>query len=101
MPLSFSISPPAAYAQGKMHITWDKGETVAPGTLVDEHDGPTDQPRSCRRFREATGLLGAMLTYGEYKGSGMAVACELLGGALGGGGTSHAPGGRPSRALGV
>ena len=29
------------------------------------------------------------MTFGEHKGYGMAVACELLGGALAGGGTWH------------
>ena len=38
---------------------------------------------------QSGGLLGALLTFGEYKGYGMAVACELLGGALSGGGTWH------------
>jgi uncharacterized oxidoreductase len=38
---------------------------------------------------QSNGLLGALLTFGEYKGYGMAVACELLGGALSGGGTWH------------
>ena len=33
--------------------------------------------------------MGALLPFGEYKGFGMAVACELLGGALSGGGTWH------------
>jgi uncharacterized oxidoreductase len=37
------------------------------------------------------GLFGALLTFGEHKGYGMAVACELLGGALSGGGTWHRP----------
>jgi uncharacterized oxidoreductase len=31
------------------------------------------------------------VTFGEHKGYGMAVACELLGGALSGGGTWHFP----------
>ena len=31
------------------------------------------------------------MTFGEHKGYGMAVACELLGGALTGGGTWHRP----------
>jgi uncharacterized oxidoreductase len=35
--------------------------------------------------------LGAMLTFGLHKGYGLAVACELLGGALTGGGTWHRP----------
>ena len=32
---------------------------------------------------------GALLPFGEHKGSGLAIVCELLGGALTGGGTTH------------
>ena len=40
---------------------------------------------------QANGLFGALMTFGEHKGYGMAVACELLGGALTGSGTWHRP----------
>ena len=33
--------------------------------------------------------LGALMPFGEHKGYGLAIACELLGGALTGGGTWH------------
>ncbi|MGL5003718.1 MAG: Ldh family oxidoreductase, partial [Casimicrobium sp.] len=33
--------------------------------------------------------MGALLPFGEHKGYGLAIACELLGGALTGGGTWH------------
>ena len=33
--------------------------------------------------------FGAMLYFGEHKGYGLSVACELLGGALTGGGAWH------------
>jgi hydroxycarboxylate dehydrogenase B len=36
-------------------------------------------------------LFGALLPFGEHKGYGLAVACELLGGALTGSGTWHRP----------
>jgi uncharacterized oxidoreductase len=36
-------------------------------------------------------LFGALMAFGEHKGYGMAVACELLGGALTGTGTWHQP----------
>ena len=38
---------------------------------------------------QSNGLLGALMPFGEHKGYGLAVACELLGGALSGGGTWH------------
>jgi uncharacterized oxidoreductase len=40
---------------------------------------------------DAAGKLGAMLAFGGHKGFGMALVCELLGGALTGGATLHAP----------
>ena len=38
---------------------------------------------------QSNGLFGALMTFGDHKGFGMAVACELLGGALTGSGTWH------------
>ena len=38
---------------------------------------------------QSNGRYGALMPFGEHKGFGMAVACELLGGALSGGGTWH------------
>ncbi|MEO6626588.1 MAG: malate/lactate/ureidoglycolate dehydrogenase [Burkholderiaceae bacterium] len=75
-------------AQGKMRVAHNKGVQVAPGTLIDEHGRPTTDP-GVVVVPQSGGLLGALLTFGEYKGYGMAVACELLGGALSGGGTWH------------
>jgi uncharacterized oxidoreductase len=75
-------------AQGKMRVAYNKGETVAPGTLIDEWGRPTTNP-GVVVVPQSNGLLGALLTFGEYKGYGMAVACELLGGALSGGETWH------------
>ncbi|MEO7401149.1 MAG: Ldh family oxidoreductase, partial [Polaromonas sp.] len=40
---------------------------------------------------QSGGLFGALLAFGEHKGYGLAVACELLGGALTGSGTWHRP----------
>ena len=77
-------------AQGKMRVAHNKGLQVAPGTLIDEHGRPTTDP-GVVVVPQSNGLLGALLTFGEYKGYGMAVACELLGGALTGGGTWHRP----------
>ena len=71
-----------------MRVAHNKGETVAPGTLIDEHGRPTTNP-GVVVVPQSNGLFGALLTFGEHKGYGMAVACELLGGALSGGGTWH------------
>jgi uncharacterized oxidoreductase len=77
-------------AQGKMRVAHNKGERVAEGTLIDEHGRPTDDP-GVVVVPQSNGLFGALMTFGEHKGYGMAVACELLGGALSGGGTWHRP----------
>lgn len=77
-------------AQGKMRVAYNKGEQVAPGTLIDEHGAPTNDP-GVVVVPQSNGLFGALMTFGEHKGYGMAVACELLGGALTGGGTWHRP----------
>ncbi|MDM0045169.1 malate/lactate/ureidoglycolate dehydrogenase [Variovorax dokdonensis] len=77
-------------AQGKMRVAHNKGEKVPPGYLIDEHGRPTDNP-GVVVVPQSNGLLGALMTFGEHKGYGMAIACELLGGALSGGGTWHRP----------
>ena len=77
-------------AQGKMRVAYNKGIQVPPGTLIDEHGRPTTEP-GVVVVPQSNGLFGALMTFGEYKGYGMAVACELLGGALTGGGTWHKP----------
>ncbi len=75
-------------AQGKMRVAYNKGIQVEPGTLIDEHGRPTTEP-GVVVVPQSNGLFGALMTFGEHKGYGMAVACELLGGALSGGGTWH------------
>ena len=79
-------------AQGKMRVAHNKGETVAPGILIDEQGQPTTDP-GVVVVPQSNGLFGALMTFGEHKGYGLAVACELLGGALSGGGTWHRPAG--------
>lgn len=73
----------SAVAQGKLRVARNKGVKIPPGWLIDDNGNPTDDPR--------WGVIqpfGAMLTFGEHKGYGLAVACELLGGALTGGGVT-------------
>ena len=71
-------------AQGKVRVAHNKGERVPPGLLIDDHGRPTTEARY--------GVIepfGALTTFGLHKGYGLAVVCELLGGALAGGGTWH------------
>ncbi len=77
-------------AQGKMRVAHNKGETVPDGYLIDEQGAPTNDP-GVVVVPQTNGLFGALMTFGEHKGYGMAIACELLGGALTGGGTWHRP----------
>ncbi|MGE3161540.1 MAG: malate/lactate/ureidoglycolate dehydrogenase [Burkholderiales bacterium] len=71
-------------AQGKVRVAHNKGEPLAPGLLLDDQGRPTTDPRY-----GVIDPLGALTTFGLHKGYGLAVACELLGGALTGGGTWH------------
>jgi uncharacterized oxidoreductase len=77
-------------AQGKMRVAHNKGEQVAPGLLIDAQGRPSIDP-GVVVVPQPGGLFGALRTFGEHKGFGLAVACELLGGALTGGGTWHRP----------
>jgi hydroxycarboxylate dehydrogenase B len=79
--LDFATS---AVAQGKLRVAHNKGVKVPLGRLIDPEGNPTQDPRYA-----VVPPFGAMLAFGEHKGYGMAIACELLGGALTGGGTWH------------
>jgi uncharacterized oxidoreductase len=72
-------------AQGKTRVAHNKGESLAPGQLLDDRGEPTTDPRY-----GVVEPLGALRTFGEHKGFGLALVCELLGGALAGGLTTHA-----------
>ncbi len=71
-------------AQGKTRVAHNKGESVEPGYLIDDQGRPTTNPRYT-----VVPPFGALLTFGEHKGYGLALMCELLGGALAGGLTQH------------
>ena len=77
-------------AQGKMRVAHNEGRQVDPGYLIDEQGRPTTDP-GVVVVPQPGGLFGALMPFGEHKGYGMAVACELLGGALTGSGTWHRP----------
>jgi uncharacterized oxidoreductase len=74
----------SAVAQGKIRVAHNKREKVPPEWLIDDKGNPTPDPKF--------GVIepfGALRTFGLHKGYGLAVVCELLGGALTGGGTWH------------
>jgi len=71
-------------AQGKTRVAHNKGVALQPGQMIDDKGNPTTDP--------AYGVVppfGALKTFGEHKGFGLALVCELLGGALAGGMTLH------------
>ncbi len=72
-------------AQGKTRVAMNKGELVAPDCLIDDQGRPTREPRF-----SVVPPLGALLTFGAHKGYGLALLCELLGGALAAGMTQGA-----------
>ena len=74
----------SAVAQGKIRVAHNKREKVSSDWLIDDKGNPTPDPKF--------GVIepfGALRTFGLHKGYGLAVVCELLGGALTGGGTWH------------
>jgi uncharacterized oxidoreductase len=84
----------SAVAQGKLRVAHNKRAKIPLGWLIDDQGNPTDDPKW-----GVVAPLGAMACFGEHKGYGLAVACELLGGALTAGGTWHYPEGTKRRVL--
>jgi uncharacterized oxidoreductase len=71
-------------AQGKVRVAYYKGVHMPPGGLVGGDGKPTTDPTVI--FEEPK---GAMLSFGEHKGYGLAMLCEILAGGLTGGGASR------------
>jgi len=74
----------AGIAFGKTRVAYNKGVTVPPGYLIDHAGEPTQEPRV---MHEAP--FGSLLPFGTHKGFGLATMCEIFGGALSGGYTTH------------
>jgi uncharacterized oxidoreductase len=79
------------WALGKVRIAMNAGQSVPPGTLLDAKGRPTTDPAAL--FASPP---GAVVTFGEHKGWGLSLACELLAGALTGGRTQSGPRTRPA-----
>jgi uncharacterized oxidoreductase len=69
-------------AHGKIRVARNKEEKVAPGLLIDANGQPTIDPN----VMFSDGVRGSLLPMGLHKGYGLAMICELLAGALTGGG---------------
>ena len=69
-------------ALGKVRVARNKGQQLDAAILLDANGHPTTDPGTM--FRQPR---GALMTFGEHKGYALAFICEILGGALTGGGT--------------
>lgn len=70
-------------AVGKVRVAQLKNESLPVGMLVDSEGNSRIDPASLLDDPRQSSLL----PFGEHKGSGLALFCELLGGILSGGGT--------------
>ncbi len=70
----------SAIAIGAAHVAHRRGVPVPAHALVDAEGRPTTDPGTLF----ADGPRGHLLPFGQHKGGGLQVLCELLGGALAG-----------------
>jgi uncharacterized oxidoreductase len=75
--LDFATSRVAA---GKLRVAMNEGKKLPSGYLIDAQGNEAND--AAVFYKQG----GAMLPFGEHKGSGLALACELLAGVLTGGG---------------
>jgi uncharacterized oxidoreductase len=69
-------------AMGKARVAHNAGKSVIPGALLDAAGAPTTDPGVL--YRQPRGVL---LPFGEHKGFGLALACDILAGIVGGAGS--------------
>jgi uncharacterized oxidoreductase len=81
-PILLDISA-CTLAEGKIRVALNKGVAVPEGCLIDAHGRPTTDPRVF--YADPP---GAILPIAGHKGHGLAILCEILAGALTGGGCS-------------
>lgn len=79
--LDFATS---AIAVGKVKVAFNAGKQVPPGALITHLGEPSTDPAVIY----GPGPRGALGPFGAHKGYGLALICEILGGALTGGGTN-------------
>ncbi len=81
-------------AEGKVLVALKSGKLPPAGALVDADGQPTQDPLALYgevppgTVPNPRAGKGALLAMGDHKGSGLALACELLGGALTGSGAT-------------
>lgn len=81
-------------AEGKVLVSLKGGKAPPTGSLIDAEGRPTDDARALYGETPAGAVpnpragLGALTAMGDHKGSGLALACELLAGAITGSGAT-------------
>jgi hydroxycarboxylate dehydrogenase B len=78
----------SVWAEGKLRVKFNRGETVPPGIMLNGRGEPSSDPREYY-----TEPPGSLLTAGAHKGFGLSLAVEILGGILSGAGAAS---GEPS-----
>jgi uncharacterized oxidoreductase len=73
----------SVWAEGKLRVKYNRGETVPAGIMLDGHGQASNDPREFY-----TEPPGSLLTAGHHKGYGMSLAIEILGGILSGTGAA-------------
>jgi uncharacterized oxidoreductase len=82
-PLVLDIAT-SVIAEGKIQVSRNKGEKIAPGMILDGLGRPTTDPEAF--YADPP---GAILPFGGHKGSGLSFFCEVIAGSLTGGFSSH------------
>jgi len=73
----------SVWAEGKLRVKFNRGETVPPGIMLNGRGEPSNDPREYY-----TEPAGSLLTAGAHKGFGLSIAIEILGGILSGAGAA-------------
>ena len=74
----------SAIAEGKIQVALNRGQTLPENCTIDAEGKPNRDPAT---FYGPP--VGALLPFGGHKGYGLSVFCEILAGALSGGGSTH------------
>ncbi len=69
-------------ALGKLRVARNEGRRMPPDCVLDARGEPSDDPQVL--FNDP---IGALLPFGEHKGYAFSLICDLLAGAIAGGGT--------------
>ena len=75
----------SVWAEGKLRVKFNRGETVPPGIMLNGRGEPSTDPKQF--YGDPPGSL---LTAGAHKGYGLSLAIEILGGILSGTGAASA-----------